>query len=176
MFPIPWNFPFRKKDGDITTIGEMVDGGGGGSELPPHTVDDAGKVLGVDNEGLLEWGTPPTPSGTKIYYKEYDGFSWNDPKMLAEWSNDTAVASNYRIFTLSGYNTVNINIAGYTPISAKMRDKYTGYNMGVSISLTSNTDTDWSIEYVIARRANLDNGSYSIRVYYVKNEDIEQIT
>ena len=36
MFPIPWNFPFRKKDGDITTIGEMVGGGGGGSYTPDY--------------------------------------------------------------------------------------------------------------------------------------------
>lgn len=57
MFPIPWNFPFRKKDGDITTIGEMVGGGGGGSELPPHTIADVGKVLGVDDTGALAWVT-----------------------------------------------------------------------------------------------------------------------
>lgn len=171
MFPIPWNKAFRKKDG---TLVNMEDIGGGGGELPPHTAEDAGKVLGVDDEGFLEWGE--LPAGTKIYYKEYDGFSWNTPKTLAEWSNGAAITSNYRIFTLSGYNTVNINISGYTPISAKMRDKYTGYNMGVSIGLSGNDNTDWTIEHVIARRAELDSGSYSIRVYYVKNTDLEVIS
>lgn len=54
MFPIPWNFPFRKKNGDLSTIGDMI-GGGGGSDLPPHSASDAGKLLGVKNDGSLEW-------------------------------------------------------------------------------------------------------------------------
>ena len=56
MFPIPWNFPFRKKNGDVTTISDVI-GGGGGSELPAHTVADAGKVLMVDSANKLVWGT-----------------------------------------------------------------------------------------------------------------------
>ena len=54
MFPIPWNFPYRKKNGDVTTIGEVI-GGGGGSDIPPHTIADAGKVLTVGNDNSLEW-------------------------------------------------------------------------------------------------------------------------
>ena len=57
MFPIPWNFPFRKKNGDVTTIGEMIGGGGGGSDIPEHTAADAGKVLAVDDNGGLTWAT-----------------------------------------------------------------------------------------------------------------------
>lgn len=57
MFPIPWNFPFRKKDGSLSTIGTEISGGGGGSELPPHTIADAGKVLMVDSDNTLMWGT-----------------------------------------------------------------------------------------------------------------------
>lgn len=53
MFPIPWNFPFRKKNGDMSTIGAEI--GGAGSELPPHGVGDAGKLLGVKANGKLEW-------------------------------------------------------------------------------------------------------------------------
>lgn len=53
MFPIPWNFPFRKKNGDMSTIGAEI--GGAGSELPPHSSSDAGKLLGVKPNGSLEW-------------------------------------------------------------------------------------------------------------------------
>lgn len=53
MFPIPWNFPFRKKNGDMSTIGAEI--GGAGSELPPHGASDAGKLLGVKANGSLEW-------------------------------------------------------------------------------------------------------------------------
>lgn len=55
MFPIPWNFPFRKKNGDLSTIGDMIGSGGGGSDLPPHSASDAGKLLGVKLDGSLEW-------------------------------------------------------------------------------------------------------------------------
>ena len=54
MFPINWNKAFRKKDG---TLVNMEDMGGGGGGLPPHTIEDAGKVLGVDEEGNLAWVT-----------------------------------------------------------------------------------------------------------------------
>ena len=56
MFPIKWNDAFRKKDGTLVNMEDMG-GGGGGSELPPHSIADAGKVLGVDESGNLAWVT-----------------------------------------------------------------------------------------------------------------------
>lgn len=85
MFPIPFNFPFRKKDGSITTMDAAIAGGGtpyslptasantkGGikignnltmtgeilsanSQLPTITSEDTGKVLTVGEGGELEW-------------------------------------------------------------------------------------------------------------------------
>ena len=56
MFPLPWNFPFRKKDGTIVNVVDaMSGGGGGGSDLPDYDSSDAGRVLGVDENGDLEW-------------------------------------------------------------------------------------------------------------------------
>lgn len=52
MFPIPWNFPFRKKNGNLVNIGDAIDEG---TELPVHGEGDAGKVLIVDENGNLEW-------------------------------------------------------------------------------------------------------------------------
>lgn len=87
MFPIPFNFPFRKKDGSVTSIGAAIDAGGGSYELPTasgntkggvkigsrltmtgevlsadlqlpaHDIEDAGKVLAINNEGALVWIT-----------------------------------------------------------------------------------------------------------------------
>lgn len=54
MFPISWNNIFRKKDGALVTMDEAMSGGGGGS-IPPHSAADAGKVLGVTNDGSLAW-------------------------------------------------------------------------------------------------------------------------
>lgn len=54
MFPIPWNKAYRKKDGSLVTIDDVT-GGGGGSELPSYSAEDAGKVLGVTEEGHLAW-------------------------------------------------------------------------------------------------------------------------
>lgn len=57
MFPISWNNIFRKKDGGLITMDEAMSGGGGGGSLPPHSAADAGKVLGVTNDGTLAWIT-----------------------------------------------------------------------------------------------------------------------
>ena len=56
MFPIPWNKAFRKKDGSLVNM-EDISGGGGSSELPEYSEADAGKVLGVDENGDLAWVT-----------------------------------------------------------------------------------------------------------------------
>lgn len=87
MFPIPFNFPFRKKDGSLTSIGAAIDAGGGGepyilptangntkggvkigsrltmdgevlnadAQIPAYSIELAGKVLKVADDGSLEW-------------------------------------------------------------------------------------------------------------------------
>lgn len=62
MFPINFNDPYLKEDGSIVPISEVIGGGGGGSELPPHTVADAGKVLSIDENNNLVWVELPTPT------------------------------------------------------------------------------------------------------------------
>lgn len=52
MFPIRWNFPFRKKDGKMSTIQDELDNSGGGSEVEI---------------------TPILTEGTKIATFEIDG-------------------------------------------------------------------------------------------------------
>lgn len=67
MFALPFNFPFRKNDGSLSTIGaEISGGGGGGYVLPPATADTLGGVkvgsnLTVGDDGTLSAPTPTPP-------------------------------------------------------------------------------------------------------------------
>lgn len=53
MFPISWDKMFRTKAGSLVKMDDAMSGGGG--SLPPHSAADAGKVLGVTNDGTLAW-------------------------------------------------------------------------------------------------------------------------
>lgn len=57
MFPLNSNVPYIKENGERDKLGNVIGSGGGGSELPAHTIADAGKVLGVNDEGNLVWET-----------------------------------------------------------------------------------------------------------------------
>lgn len=64
MFPIPFNFPFRKKDGSVITIDDAISAGGGGYTLPTASASTKGGVkigsgLSMDGETLNN--TNPTP-------------------------------------------------------------------------------------------------------------------
>ena len=66
MFPIPFNFPFRKKDGSITTIGNAISegGGGGGYTLPTASTETKGGIKvgnGLTMNGETLNNSNPTP-------------------------------------------------------------------------------------------------------------------
>lgn len=64
MFPIPFNFPFRKKDGSVTTIDAAISGGGTPYTLPTasDTVKGGVKVgAGLTMDGETLKNTNPTP-------------------------------------------------------------------------------------------------------------------
>lgn len=67
MFPLPFNIPFRKKDGTLSTLGdELNNGGGGGSyTLPTASADTKGGVkigVGLEMDGEVLKNTNPTPA------------------------------------------------------------------------------------------------------------------
>lgn len=74
MFPIPWNKAFRKKDGTVVNIADAMSGGGGGSDLPPHSSSDAGKVLTVGDDGSLEWDEAGAGGGDEVILDYFEMF------------------------------------------------------------------------------------------------------
>lgn len=104
MFPIPFNFPFRKKDGSITTISDAISSGGspyelptasantkGGikignrltmtgevlsadAQIPTYTESDNGKVLTVNDSGELEWDTKGSGGGDYVMSWDFTKF------------------------------------------------------------------------------------------------------
>ena len=67
MFPIPFNIPFRKKDGSLSTLGDELNNGGGGSSytLPTASADTKGGVKigeGLTMEGEVLKNNNPTPA------------------------------------------------------------------------------------------------------------------
>ena len=65
MFPIPWNFPFKKKDGSTTTIDDAISAGGGGSyTLPTASAETKGGIKigsGLSMSGEVLNNSNPTP-------------------------------------------------------------------------------------------------------------------
>lgn len=65
MFPIPFNFPFRKKDGSLITIDDAISsGGGGGYTLPTASAETKGGVKigsGLSMSGEVLNNSNPTP-------------------------------------------------------------------------------------------------------------------
>lgn len=64
MFPIPFNFPFRKKDGSITTMDDAISSGGGSYTLPTASAETKGGVKvgsGLTMDGETLKNTNPTP-------------------------------------------------------------------------------------------------------------------
>lgn len=64
MFPIPFNFPFRKKDGSMTTISQAISEGGGSYTLPTASETTKGGIkvgVGLTMDGETLKNTNPTP-------------------------------------------------------------------------------------------------------------------
>lgn len=64
MFPIPFNFPFRKKDGSLTSLGKAIEDGGGSYTLPTASAEIKGGVkvgAGLTMDGETLKNLNPTP-------------------------------------------------------------------------------------------------------------------
>lgn len=119
MFPLPFNFPFRKKDGSLSTLGDEM--GGGSYTLPTASTDIKGGVkigagLTMDGEVLKNTNpTPPTPytlptadTDTKGGVKIGAGLAMDGETLncivtggsfakLWEWDGETSETENFEI-------------------------------------------------------------------------------
>lgn len=112
MFPIPWNKTFRKKDGTLVNIADAMSGGGGGSDLPPHSSTDAGKVLTVGEDGTLEWDTRGSGGGEA--FLSYDFTKWGnitiDGVQISANGAEFNAAGDYFLLNSSYRKTNNITL------------------------------------------------------------------
>lgn len=152
MFPIPWNKTFRKKDGTLVNIEDAMSGGGGGSDLPPHSSSDAGKVLTVGDDGTLEWDT--SGSGGGDAFLSYDFTKWGNITIhgvvMSESGATFDSVGDYFKLIEDGYKTSDITLyidTGdfvITP-SANHQRFITSANGGNSGLIWRNTENVWSI-------------------------------
>lgn len=129
MFPIPWNFPLRKKNGNLVNIGDAIDAG---TEIPEHGEGDAGKVLSVDENGDLEWSNEVNTE-IQTLTNEIDG-GWYKGRNL--W-NDSNV---------SGTGTEAINLKNPLPAGT--------YTFSAIVT-SSDTDADTCLIYDVSNSASL---------------------
>lgn len=199
MFPLKANEPYIKETGERSTLGAML-GEGGGSDLPEYTEADAGKYLGVDEEGSLEWDDvlpeyteadsgkylgvdeegllewknfPTPPTGTKIYYKDFTSVPWPETIQVAKFADNAASAGGFYIAATKspGGGGYSVNVNGYTPISAVAIDRWTGYQYGVLLEHRVDNNT-YYISMAIGH-SEINTDSVRVRVFYVKNENVE---
>lgn len=167
MFPINANDPYIKESGERSTLGAAIESsGGGGSDIPDYDVGDAGKVLGVDSEGELQW--EPLPSGMKVYYKDVT-FNTTSGSVALQISGD------YYMYRITPQNTNGVDVSGYTPIACHVKMKY-GSSIGF-LQLTNIGQYGGDFGFVgVGNQADITNmADNPIRVYYVKNTDISSI-
>jgi len=113
MFPIPWNKEYRKKDGTLVKINDAMSGGGGGSDLPPHSASDAGKVLTVGDDGDLEWHESGGVGGDMVMF--------NETYLRTESGGDAV--SFEKSYTVEDAGTYQIVFCGYSsPLTLKINN------------------------------------------------------
>lgn len=205
MFPLTANEPYIKETGERSTLGAELGSGGGGGSLPIASASTLGGVkigsgINVTEDGTIsspgsqlpvataeilggvkigsginvaEDGTISTSGGggsaTKIYYKDHS-ITWGTNVQLAQFEGSAASGSGF--FAARSGGTGIIDVAGYTPISAIAIDKYTGYYFAVFIEKYGNSH---KISMALSSRG-IDADSCGVRVFYVKNEDLEVLT
>ncbi len=114
MFPIPFNIPFRKKDGSLSTLGDELNNGGGGSSytLPTASADTKGGVKigeGLTMDGEVLKNNNPTPATPYVL-----------PTASSEVLGGVKIGSSLEIFNgvvnKKGYNSVYGKLSANRPI------------------------------------------------------------
>lgn len=124
MFPIPFNFPFRKANGDISTIGAEIGAGGGGSSytLPTASAETLGGIKVGSNLSIDESGVLSASGG---------GSSYTLPTASAETKGGIKIGAG---LSMDGEVLNNSNPTAYTLPTASAETKG-GVKVGSGLSI-----------------------------------------
>lgn len=132
MFPIPFNFPFRKSNGDISTIGAEISAGGGGSSyiLPTASANTKGGIkvgdgLTMDGEVLKNTNpTLPTASADTLGgVKVGSGLSINENGVLSASGGGGGGGVSCHLFRVKSDSTLLTSGFVLTSVDATITDK-----------------------------------------------------
>lgn len=152
MFPINFNFPFRKKDGSISTIGDEINsGGGGGYELPTASAETKGGIKigsGLSMSGEVLNNSNPTPytlptasAETLGGIKVGSGLSIVDGVLSAAGGGSSVhlfrlVGNQYMVLKAYVLTTVDASITNYETLATALQSGvgivYKGYYSSAS--------------------------------------------
>lgn len=140
MFPLRWDFPFRKKDGSLSTISAEIEGGGGGGyTLPTASASTKGGIKVGENltmTGEFLDADDQLPS----YSTAEEGKVLSvDSEGELEWSSPASGGAIYMHEVLIGYggsNKIAINLFKPTSTPLTFTDIWNlSYNDGAPITL-----------------------------------------
>lgn len=169
MFPINWNFPFRKSDGSMSTIGEEISegGGGGGYTLPTASTTTKGGVkigvgLTMDGEVLKNTNpnayTLPTADAEVLGgIKVGTGLSIDENGVLSASGGGGGTACH--LFILNTSNTDIKELAVYTTVDTitNLNTLLSALKSGVGIVLQSKDSVNTIATSVTASSNNMLN-------------------
>lgn len=176
MFPIPFNFPFRKSDGSVTSIGSAIESGGGSYTLPTASASTKGGVkigVGLTMDGETLNNSNPTPftlptasDETLGGVKVGDGLSIDDNGILSAIGGGGSSLHMYEVTTnqlvaqkMFVLTTVEDNITNYTKLKTALT---TGIGFIVSGGVTGSG-------YAPVYARFLGGASTLITTYAIKN-------
>ena len=170
MFPIPFNFPFRKNDGSITTISDAISSGGGSYTLPTASANTKGGVkigsgLTMDGEILNADGyTLPTASdeikggvkvGSGLSIDENgvlsasgggSGIDYVDITTYQTFDNGTGTYKLTALSSLISETDYNNHLADKVILAIEVINKPTIHMMGVTGTTYANTKAGYFAE------------------------------
>lgn len=129
MFPIPFNFPFRKKDGSITTMDDAISGGGTPYTLPTASAEIKGGIkIGsglsmsgetLNNSNPTPYSLPTASDETLGGVKVGSGLSIDENGVLSTsgGGGSSVVYEDYDI-TNGSINATSWNSFSFTPTNA----------------------------------------------------------
>ena len=190
MFPIPFNFPFIKKNGERTTIGDAINAGGGGSpyQLPTASAEIKGGVK--IGSGLTMTGevlsTTGEPGGTVdklnmryivetdadfVYYaplsKEYIGPGQRGYEI--ETTSTQAYGAKIKISSVVYNDDTLIDKIEITELTHDGANTYSDSNISVSYSNGS-----WNVEFT-GSYENLSGAAYTSPLTWTYDTTVDYI-